>query len=156
MTHYVEHPASKLACTSSPAPLSRAESHTAHQVAPASGSSITSKLLRSARGVGRQQASPPPPPPMSTGSLGTSSSAATAAHHRRRVSASLSSNGGGLAAAAATAGQAGGGSGGAEAGAGVGVVGMGEIEEEERRLQEKASKLEVCMYVLLDSVCSVT
>lgn len=45
---------------------------------------------------------------------------------------------------------AGAGGGGTEAGAGVGVVGMGEIEEEERRLQEKASKLEVGVR----SVCS--
>ncbi|CAM9898530.1 unnamed protein product, partial [Ectocarpus fasciculatus] len=111
-----------------------------HEAAPASGNSITSKLLRSARGVGRQQQQPasPPTPAIGNGSLVSSTVVAPASHHRRG-SASNSE-----VAVTATA-AAGGGGGGTEAGAGVGVVGMGEIEEEERRLQEKASKLELEM-----------
>lgn len=63
--------------------------------------------------------------------ISNKSSASTA--HRRGVSTSSST---GVATAAAAAAMAGG----ADAG---GVLGMNEIVEEERRLQEKASKLEV-------------
>ncbi|CAN0400496.1 unnamed protein product, partial [Ectocarpus sp. 12 AP-2014] len=118
-----------------------------HEAAPASGSSITSKLLRSARVVGRQQQQQQqqqpvssPAPAVSSGSLVSSTAAVSApASQHRRGSASNSE------VAATTAETAGAEGGGTEAGAGVGVVGMGEIEEEERRLQEKASKLELEM-----------